>query len=77
MQNTAIVGRVQDWMSRGWHRTGRRGWEVAGLVVNWRKVMGGVGYSRRMISEMQRSSYFAPRVVVAMENRISVRGGLL
>ena len=33
-------------------------------------------YSRRMISEMQRSSYFAPRVVVAMENRISVRGGL-
>ena len=76
MQNTAIGGRIWDWVAWGWHQMGRRGWEVACLGVNWRKVLGEVGYSRRIISEMQRSSYFVPLAVVAMEKWSSVRGGL-
>ena len=76
MPNFAIGGRIWDWVPRGWHWMGKRGWEVAGLGVNWQKGVRGLGYSRRMISEIQRSSYFEPLAVVAMENWSSVIGGL-
>ena len=76
MLNFVVGGGIWDWVPWWWHQTGWRGWRVAGLGVNWRKGVRGLGYSRRMISEMQRSSYFEPWAVVAMEKWSSVMGGL-